>query len=163
MQKIRVEAEDKQHLQYQKEEKHTVFLNPVDNSLGGTSDAWKNTLVTSSKGCITDDQINSDSCLKQLYHSSEFTTFVKEVLREDALFPYGDALSSVNIHYASYLQELGWHFDNSSFAVTLMIEPVPIGKGGVFACYPHLRELPEHECRDRLGRSWPVHLEPTHL
>ena len=31
-------------------------------------------------------------------------------------------LSSINIHYAERGQELGWHFDNSSFAITLLIQ-----------------------------------------
>ena len=37
-------------------------------------------------------------------------------------YPYEDPLSSINIHYASEGQELGWHFDNSSFAITLLLE-----------------------------------------
>jgi predicted 2-oxoglutarate/Fe(II)-dependent dioxygenase YbiX len=39
------------------------------------------------------------------------------------LHEYADPLSSINLHYASNGQELGWHFDNSSFAITLMIQP----------------------------------------
>ena len=31
-------------------------------------------------------------------------------------------MSSINLHYASEGQELGWHFDNSSFAITLLIQ-----------------------------------------
>jgi len=41
------------------------------------------------------------------------------VLNEESLYKYDDNLSSINIHFAKTGQELGWHFDNSSFAITL--------------------------------------------
>ena len=31
-------------------------------------------------------------------------------------------MSSVNVHYAAVGQELGWHFDNSSIAITFLIQ-----------------------------------------
>ena len=43
------------------------------------------------------------------------------MLGESSLYAYADPLSSINLHYARPGQELGWHFDNSSFAITLMI------------------------------------------
>jgi len=43
------------------------------------------------------------------------------------IYPYTDCLSSINIHYAERNQELGWHFDNSSFAITLMIQKPDAG------------------------------------
>jgi len=52
------------------------------------------------------------------------------VLDEEELHEYADALSSINLHYASEGQELGWHFDNSSFAITLMIQSPE--SGGTF-------------------------------
>ena len=38
------------------------------------------------------------------------------------VFPYADTLSSININYYEQGQQLGWHYDNASFAVTLMIQ-----------------------------------------
>ena len=43
------------------------------------------------------------------------------------MFPYKDTLSSINVHFARMGEELGWHFDNSSFAITLMINDVSVG------------------------------------
>jgi predicted 2-oxoglutarate/Fe(II)-dependent dioxygenase YbiX len=84
----------------------------------------------SSKGALTDDQIEASSALHQLYDAAEFRDFLCAVLDEVELFEYADPLSSVNLHFACEGQELGWHFDNSSFAITLMIQK-PEG-GGVF-------------------------------
>ena len=53
------------------------------------------------------------------------------------MYPYEDPLSSINIHYASEGQELGWHFDNSSFAITLLLQK-PEG-GGSFEYVKDLR------------------------
>ena len=46
------------------------------------------------------------------------------------IYPYKDTLSSINYNYYQNSQELGWHFDNASFAITLMIQSPD--KGGVF-------------------------------
>jgi len=59
------------------------------------------------------------------------------VLGEEPLYPYADKLSSINLHYASEGQQLGWHFDNSSFAITLLIQKPQAG--GVFEYVENLR------------------------
>ena len=55
------------------------------------------------------------------------------------LYKYDDNLSSINIHYANQGQELGWHFDNSSFAITLLIQK-PDG-GGKFEYIRDFRDV----------------------
>mgnify|MGYP001829092131 CR=1 FL=1 len=107
---------------------HTVYLSPPDP--GFAADHPRNRLVASSKGCITDDIVPADSPLRVLYDAASFRGFLCDVLSETALYPYADPLSSINIHYAETGQELGWHFDNSSFATTLMIQPAE--RGGRF-------------------------------
>ena len=110
---------NQEHAYYCRQE-HSVYIMPHDEDL--PSDHPRNRLVVSSKGCITDDQIPNDSSLKLLYRSDIFKQFVANVVGEKNLYEYEDKLSSVNIHFASEGQELGWHFDNSSFAVTLLIQ-----------------------------------------
>ena len=56
----------------------------------------------------------------------------------DEIHPYADDLSSINVHFAAEGKELGWHFDNSSFAVTLMIQQPE--QGGVFEYVGGLRD-----------------------
>ena len=100
-------------------DKHNVYLEPSDPSFQDSHP--RNKTVISSKGCITDNQVPSDSYLRFLYNSKSFKEFLCEVLSEEALYKYDDELSSINIHYAKEGQELGWHFDNSSFTITLLI------------------------------------------
>ncbi|MDA7904109.1 2OG-Fe(II) oxygenase [bacterium] len=104
---------------------HSVYLNPP--VLSFPSGHPLNRTVTTSKGCVCDDLIASDSPLRTLYDSEIFRQFVKSVVGQSEIYPYADPLSSINIHYAERNQELGWHFDNSSFAITLMIQKPDVG------------------------------------
>lgn len=120
---------------------HNAYLLPADPALPG--DHPRNREVISSKGCITDDLIPADSRLRKLYDSANFQDFLCSVLGEESLYPYADPLSSINIHYARPGQELGWHFDNSSFAITLMIQEPE--KGGSFEYVSAVRDADRGE------------------
>ncbi len=122
---IRDEGEANRDKVYAKTEQHTVYLSPPDTTLA--ADHPRNRMVTSSKGCLTDDQIGAASPLRTLYDDLVFRDFLCAVLGEEALYNYADPLSSINLHFARTGQELGWHFDNSSFAITLMVQPPEAG------------------------------------
>ncbi len=124
---IRREGEDFRDQAYFCRQEHTVYLSPPSDEF--PTDHPRNRLVVSSKGCITDDVVPADSPLRALYNNDVFQNFLCTVLDEQALYPYADPLSSINLHYADPGQELGWHFDNSSFAITLMIQEPAQGGG----------------------------------
>ena len=133
---IQQEGSDHQHLAYYTVSDHNLYLSPGDENY--SSDHPRNRCVSSSKGCITDDQIPADSRWRVLYDSTAFREFLCAVLGESELHKYADAMSSINLHYATDGQELGWHFDNSSFAITLMIQE-PAG-GGEFEYVKDVRD-----------------------
>lgn len=130
------EGEAKKGQAYFSQNNHNVFLKPSDPAF--PMNHPRNRQVQSSKGCITDDQITSDSPLRTLYDSDEFRTFLANVLGEEQLYNYADPLSSINLHYASKGQELGWHFDESSFATTLLLQSPEAG--GVFEYIENMRD-----------------------
>ncbi|MBT8459732.1 MAG: 2OG-Fe(II) oxygenase [Boseongicola sp.] len=99
---------------------HSVYLTPDNPAY--PEDHPANRKVLSSKGCICDDVIGATSPLRVLYDDPNFRSFVTETTGQAELHPYADTLSSINVHYANRGQELGWHFDNSSFAITLLIQ-----------------------------------------
>jgi len=133
---VREEGAQKQDLAHFCTQRHNVYLTVPDSDFA--SDHPRNQRVVSSKGCITDDQVSTDSALRTLYDSSVFRDFLCVVLGERSLHEYADPLSSINIHYAGEHQELGWHFDNSSFAITLMIQEPE--RGGTFEYIRGLRD-----------------------
>jgi hypothetical protein len=113
---------------------HSVYLTPVDPAFGPDHPA--NRQVESSKGCICDDRVGAASPLRALYDDGGFRDFIKRTTGETQLHAYADPLSSINIHYAGRGQELGWHFDNSSFAITLLIQKPDAGSR-----FEYLRDL----------------------
>jgi hypothetical protein len=141
LQKVKEEGEAKQHLAYYANQQHNIYISDADPAY--PQEHIRNKLVTSSKGCITDDKIDEDSVLRTLYDSELFRSFLKGVLNEKALYPYDDDCSSINLHYASEGQELGWHFDNSSFATTLMIQKPEAG--GEFEYVRDIRDADKGE------------------
>ena len=119
------EAIQQERLAYYCVNEHNVYLEPFDDNYHKSHP--RNKTVISSKGCITDDQVPKGSALRALYDSEDFKEFLCSVLNEESLYKYDDNLSSINIHYAKTGQELGWHFDNSSFAITLLIQKPEAG------------------------------------
>jgi len=135
--KYLVEAgSDAQNMAFFSNSTHNVYL--TKNNLELDDDHIFNRQVVSSKGCITDDQIPQISPLKTLYNSEIFREFLASVLGEKKLYEYADGLSSINVHYASEGEELGWHFDNSSFAITLLLQAPEAG--GSFEYIKDLRD-----------------------
>ena len=135
------EAEDQQHLAYYTNASHNVYLTKPDPALG--VDHIFNRQITSSKGCITTDQIPLRSGLHTVYNASVFRDFACAVLGETKLYEYADPLSSVNVHFAEAGKELGWHFDNSSFAITLLLQAPQ--DGGAFEYVRDLRDADKGE------------------
>jgi hypothetical protein len=135
------EGKEKKSLAWYTSNTHNVYLTDIDSdyALGHV----KNKQVNSSKGCITDDQISQNSPLRVIYDAASFRTFLTQVLGIKALHEYADPLSSINLHYASAGQELGWHFDNSSFAITLLIQKPQ--QGGSFEYLNNMRDADRGE------------------
>ncbi len=133
---IKIDGANNRHQAYFTTTSHNVFLSPHDPSF--SADHPRNREMISSKGCITTDQIPKGSSLRTLYYALQFRKFLCSVFNLEELYEYADPLSSINLHYANEGQELGWHFDNSSFAVTLMIQ-IPKG-GGAFQYVRDVRD-----------------------
>ena len=138
---IRKEAQDGRDKAYFCTQSHNVYLMEADPSFA--SDHPRNREVISSKGCICDDIIAAQSPLRHLYNSEDFKSFLCTILGEKTLYKYADPLSSINLHYAKLGQELGWHFDNSSFAITLMIKAPE--QGGQFEYVGEMRNSEQGE------------------
>ena len=138
---LKREAVEYSDLAYYCRQTHTAYLSAPDPDFALNHP--RNRQVVSSKGCITDDQIPAGSYLRTIYNDPSFRRFLCVVLDENTLYNYADPLSSVNVHYYQEGQELGWHFDNSSFAVTLMIQSPD--SGGDFEYIPALRDSANDE------------------
>tara|TARA_B100000029_G_scaffold236488_1_gene233539 strand:- start:373 stop:1155 length:783 start_codon:yes stop_codon:yes gene_type:complete len=125
---IQKEAHSLHPQAYYCSQNHTVLLNKKNKKL--KNDDPCNLEVKSDKGCVPHDLIPDKSNLCKLYSSDIFKIFLQKVLGVKKIYPYKDLLSSINYNYYEKNQQLGWHFDNASFAITLMIQSPD--SGGIF-------------------------------
>ena len=125
---LKQEAKWLQSKAYYCSQKHNVLLTKKNLLLDDNHPCNINLL--SDKGCIPDDLVPLNSHLRTIYTSEKFQKFIQFVLSKDKIYPYADNLSSINYNYYQRNQQLGWHFDNASFAITLMIQSST--SGGTF-------------------------------
>lgn len=97
----------------------------------------RRTRVPSAKQGTAFDDIPSDSIVRVLYESPELLAFVGAALEIDPLHRSDDPLGALNYMYFHPGDELGWHFDNAHFVVTLLLQAPHAG--GVFEFAPMLR------------------------
>lgn len=133
---IVAEWDGREHDAFYADKTHNVYLTEPDPGLD--EDHPFNRQIVSSKGLIADDQIPVDSPLREIYDHPGFRQFLCGVLGIDTIHPYDDKLSSINVHFADEGRELGWHFDNSSFAVTMLLQAPQ--SGGRFEYVPQVRD-----------------------
>ena len=137
---LQFESRELHHLAYFCHQNHNAYLLEPDPDL--PDEHIRNLAQSSDKGCVTHDQIPLNSPLRTLYEWSVFQSFL-EALLSNKIFPYTDNLSSININYFEKGQQLGWHYDNASFAVTLMVQAPE--QGGEFQYLEHLRNFEEND------------------
>ena len=118
------EAQEVRPLAFFCHQNHNVYLLDSDRSF--PKEHIRNLEQVSDKGCVPHDQIPDESPLRTLYEWSDFRLFLESVL-DLPIFPYADTLSSININYYEKGQQLGWHYDNASFAITLMLKAPEAG------------------------------------
>lgn len=120
---------------------HTVYFKPVATDVPASHPrAFQ---VRSAKHGIAYDYIPDDAPLRRLYESDELTAFIAAVLEKPVLYRSADPLDALQMTAFYPGEELGWHFDNSEFSITVMYQCAE--QGGQFEYVPWLRsEQSEH-------------------
>ena len=127
------------------ESTHTVYFTPPDETV--PADHPLRRQVRSAKRALAYDLIPVDAPLRRLYDHDDMTTFIAAVLGKDEFYRSADPLDCLEIATFPPGDELGWHFDNSEFSVTLMLQEPEAG--GDFDYYPATR-TDEDEHVDRV-------------
>jgi hypothetical protein len=122
---------------------NAYFDDELDESL--PADHPRRILVRSAQKAVAMDLLPPDFAPRAIYESDEATRFVAAVLEKDVLFRSADPLDGCNMTVYEEGDELGWHFDQSEFSVTLMIQRSDAG--GDFEYVPLVR-TPEDERYD---------------
>lgn len=120
---------------------HNAYL---DN---GDSDAAKNETVNRQEqtyvGSVAYDHIAEGSQLKQLYQWDPLKDFIGYVLGKSPFYRFSDPFGACSINVFVEGGEHGWHFDESEFTVTLMVQAPE--SGGTFEYVPQIRGLSDEK------------------
>ena len=114
---------------------HNVYLTPDDPDLpaGDVARRQERTFV----GSIPYDRIGEDSALRRLYLWDPLKDFVGAVLGKPRLHRFADPLGACSVNVFVEGGVHGWHFDESEFTVTLMVQAPE--SGGAFEYVPRIR------------------------
>lgn len=118
---------------------HTVYLSEDDTVFSANHPRRRRLLTSNST--VADSDIPVDATLRRLYDSSELRRFFAAVIDKPALHPYTDPLSPLNLGVTCEGETLAWHFDQSDFAITLLLQQ-PLA-GGQFEYVPRIRSAHE--------------------
>lgn len=125
---------------------HNVYFTDVDECLP-ESDV-RRLVQRSAKKAIAYDQIPAISPIRAIYEWDGLTRFIAAALGKTTFYRSADPLDACEIARFDPGDELGWHFDNSEFAVTMMLRPAE--SGGAFEYAPMIR-TPDDERYDAVS------------
>jgi hypothetical protein len=128
------EADDLRSSSHRTDDTHNVYFEEIDDAL--PDDDVLRRLQRSAKFTAGYDRIPEGSPLRRVYETDEMTTFVGRALGIDELYRDADAAGALSYAIFERGDELGWHFDRSEFAVTLMLQPSPAG-----GAYEYVKDL----------------------
>jgi hypothetical protein len=94
-------------------------------------------------GSVPYDRIDPQSQLNALYQWDPLKDFIGYVLGKETLYRFADPFGACSINVFVDGGEHGWHFDESEFTVTLMLQPPEVG--GEFEYMPLIRGRDDEE------------------
>ena len=114
---------------------HNAYLTPDDDSLPDDHPARR--LEETYVGSLPYDRLPRDSALRRLYQWDPLKDFIGAVLGKPKLYRFADPLGACSINVFRDGGAHGWHFDESEFTVTLMLQAPEAG--GAFEYLPGIR------------------------
>jgi hypothetical protein len=129
------EALAKRAQSHRTDDTHNVYFEKVLDDAGPDDPAG--VLEHSSKNAVAWDLIDQDSPLRIAYESDALTRFLGDALSMNDFHRYADPFGAASLMLFGSGDELGWHFDRSPFAVTVMLQPAL--DGGEYQYHHHLR------------------------
>ena len=97
----------------------------------------KRRLQPTSVGAVAYDLIPPDALLRRLYEWDGLVAFLAQALGRERLYRYADPLGALNVAAMADGEGLLWHFDQTDFVVSLLLQKC--AHGGVFEYAPHIR------------------------
>ncbi len=125
---------------------HNAYLTEDDSEL--PADHPSRRRVETKIGSIAYDELPVDCLLRQVYDWKPLGDFVAHVVGHEKLYQFADPLGACSVNVCSAGGKHGWHYDESEFTITVMMQ-APISGGG-FDYVHNLRDAKGEE--ERLAR-----------
>jgi hypothetical protein len=103
----------------------------------------------SSVHTVAYDQFPGDAAIRRLFESEELMAVVSRILDRAQLYRYADPLGALNLAVMVDGDELGWHYDQTDFVVSLAVQSSTTG--GDFENVAHVRSA-DDEAYDDVAR-----------
>ncbi|MGO8866426.1 MAG: hypothetical protein ACLQME_08000 [Alphaproteobacteria bacterium] len=113
----------------------TAYLEAPDESF--PQGHPKRRLQPTSVGAVAYDLIPPEALLRRLYEWDGLLAFLAQALGREKLYRYADPLGALNVAAMEDGEGLLWHFDQTDFVVSLLLQKC--AHGGVFEYAPHIR------------------------
>jgi len=126
---------------------HNAYLEPHDDRF--PSDHPRRRRLRTDVGSVAADRLPRDGLLHRLYGWDAMTAFVGAVLERHPFYRLADPLGAVSINVFRPGDAHAWHFDESEFTTTLMLQEAE--EGGAFEYVPAIRPA-EGEDHAAVGR-----------
>ena len=126
---------------------HNPYLQLDDRTLpeGHAKRRQEHTYV----GSVAYDLVPEDGVLRRLYDWDPLKDFIAAVMGKPVLHRFADPFGACSINVFRDGGQHGWHFDESEFTVTLMLQPPE--EGGAFEYVPQIRgRADEYQIVDRV-------------
>lgn len=114
---------------------HNAYLEPDDDAF--PADHPRRLRMETSVGSIAYDRITPNSTLRELYEWDPLVTFIGAVLGFRRLYRFADPLGALSINVFRDGDRHAWHFDESEFSTTLMLQAPE--SGGEYEYVPNTR------------------------
>ena len=120
---------------------HNAYL--TSDTAGPADGSVAQRQETTFVGSVPYDRIDPQSRLNALYQWNPLKDFIGYVLGKETLYRFADPFGACSINVFVDGGEHGWHFDESEFTVTLMLQPPD--SGGEFEYLPLIRGRVDEE------------------
>jgi len=141
------EARALAHLAHHERSKGTAYLTaPAPNFPEGHP---RRHLMTSSVRAVAYDLIPSGAALRSLYEWDGLLQFIARVVGVNRIYRYADPLGALNIAVMSADDHLLWHFDQTDFVISILLQGSE--SGGAFEYVPFIRDA-HNPNYDRVAR-----------
>jgi hypothetical protein len=120
---------------YHQDVQGTPYLERPDD--GWPAGHPRTTWSRSSVHTLGYDQMPPTSSVRQVFERDDLLAFLSDVLGRSPLYRYADPIGALNVAVMVEGDELGWHFDQTDFVVSIALQSSEAG--GDFENVAHLR------------------------